>query len=165
MPDFPVEPQAPGESASAPSDELDASREIPPEGIVGDADDPSIADTTAIYRRVPPQHCRFVDGDVEVRDGAFKNFPKPERKRMSVVLGDRLVALQRDPRTILEGYEHCGVVVLRAGRLRHEEDQTIQRTPTADEPAHGDVIGEKSAARKKHLAAMAEWVIKPPPPQ
>jgi hypothetical protein len=129
-----------------------------------DEDDQSIADDAELYRRVPPEHCRFIGGEVEVREGAFKNFPHPELKRMSVVLGDRLAELERDPRTILKGHEHCGVVVLRAGPLRHDEEQKLQRTPKPEELAHGDVVGDKPASRKKRLAAMAEWVIRPPDP-
>lgn len=128
--------------------------EPPPE------DDRSISDETDLYRRVPPDHYKVTANDVMVREGAFKNFPNPELRRMSVVLGDTLAELGRDPSSILEGHSGYGLVAIKAGCVR-SEGQAVQRTPLDDEAAHGDVVGDKPAGRRKRFAKHAEWVIRP----
>jgi hypothetical protein len=130
----------------------------------GPEDDLSVDGSVDLFRRVPPVHYRFRDGAFEVKEGAFKNFPHPERKRMSIALGDKLAQDGRAPASILRpGQEAFGVVALRASDVRAEM-QRIERTPKDDEPAHGDVYGDKPASRRKRLARMARWVVDPPIP-
>jgi hypothetical protein len=85
---------------------------------------------------------------------------------MSVVLGDTLAALIRDPRDLPQHtYPHeperWGVAVLRADCIRAVNDQTIGRTPTLEERAHGDVFGAKNGGRRKRLKRCAMWVVTP----
>ena len=80
---------------------------------------------------------------------------------MSVVMQDRLEELGRTPESILEGRPGHGLVGILAGDVRAEE-QKIERTPRDNEPAHGDVCGEKASARRRILAGKAFWVIEPP---
>jgi hypothetical protein len=91
----------------------------------------------------------------------FKNFPNPERKRMSVALGDTLAQLEREPESVRRPDQaDYGVVAIKAGDVRAER-QRIERSPRDDEPAHGDVYGEKPTGRRKKFVAVAEWVVYP----
>jgi len=116
-----------------------------------------------LYRWVSPTHVRQTPIGPEWREGVFKNFPRPEERRMSVVVQDRLDELNRSPASILDGLVGYGLIGIRAGDVR-EEEQRIERTPRDDEPAHGDVWGDKPGARRRKLAAKAFWVVPPPDP-
>jgi hypothetical protein len=87
---------------------------------------------------------------------------------MSVVLGDTLVALDRDPSALAEraypGNADWGVAVMAAGCVTQVPEQTLHRTPTESEPAHGDVRGKKNSGRRKRLKKCAEWLIPPTAP-
>lgn len=129
--------------------------EDPPE------DDSTIDPETELFRRVPPAHWKKVGDRFVLRDGAFKNFPSPERKRISVVLGDTLSDHKRDPESLrTPDQANYGVVAIKAKVVR-AECQRIQRSPRDDEPAHGDVYGDKSMSRRKKFVAHAEWVVYP----
>lgn len=124
-------------------------------------DDPSIDDETELYRRVPPAHWKRVGDEYVVRDSAFKNHPNPEMKRMSVVLGDTLEQASRNPESVRSAdQKNYGVVAIRA-RIVREHEQVIERSPQPNEPAHGDVYGEKPTGRRKKLVAAAEWIVYP----
>jgi hypothetical protein len=123
-------------------------------------DDRTVEDHTPLYRRVPPTHWKKVGDDYIVRDGAFKNFPHPERKRMSVVLGDTLEHLHRTIESVRGGEPNYGVIAITT-QVAREEDQRIERSPQDDEPAHGDVYGDKPTGRRKKFAAQAVWVVYP----
>ena len=124
-------------------------------------DDLSVDGDTDLFRRVPPDHWKLVDGEFVLRDGAFKNFPNPERLRMSVVLGDTLARLGRQPDSILPAERPAfGVVAIKASAVRAEE-QRIERSARDDEPAHGDVYGAKTEGRRKRFVAVAGWVVYP----
>lgn len=124
-------------------------------------DDTSVDDGTILFRWVPPAHIRRTDDGAEWRDGVFKNFPNPEKLRVSIVLGDKLSELKRGPETIIENKSGHGVIGIRARDVRAEQ-QRVERSPRDDEPAHGDVWGEKPAARRRRLALHAFWVVEPP---
>lgn len=124
-------------------------------------DDESVDGETLLYRWVHPDFIRSVEDGYEVRDGAFKNFPNKELLRMSVVIEDRLVALDRDAESILDGQPAgYGLVSLTADQVR-EEQQRIERTPLESEPAHGDVWGKKTEGRRRRFAKMSQWVAGP----
>jgi hypothetical protein len=133
--------------------------------------DGPVDDETLVYRLIPVGSCRAVDGRWEFQSHAFSNAtPVDEdepRDDMSVVLGDALAALDRVPASLpaespLGGNPQLwGVAKLQVGFLRHQEQQEILRTPTEDEPAHGDVRGAKNGRRRKALKKHAEWVVQP----
>lgn len=123
-------------------------------------DDPTVEDQTPLYRRVPPAHWKKVGNEYIVRDGAFKNFPNPERKRMSVVLGDTLEQLDRDTESVRNSQLDYGVIAITA-KVARDEEQRIERSPRDDEPAHGDVYGDKPTGRRKEFASQAVWVVYP----
>jgi hypothetical protein len=131
-----------------------------PEGDQGPEDDLTILNETLLYRWVAPAHIKRAEGVIECRDGAFKNFPHPETLRMSVVLGDTLAARARTPESILDGRPGYGLVAVTAGEVRAEEQRAL-RSELPEEPAHGDVWGVKTAARRRRLAQVARWVMEP----
>lgn len=123
-------------------------------------DDRTVEDQTPLYRRVPPAHWKKVGDEYIVRDGAFKNFPNPERRRMSVVLGDTLEQHDRDTESMRGGQSDYGVIAITA-KVARDEEQRIERSPRDGEPAHGDVYGDEPAGRRKEFAAQAVWVLYP----
>lgn len=142
------------------------SRARPPTDVAttgGDdpADDPSVANPTLLYRWVAPAHIRHTATGVECRDGAFKNFPNPETRRMSIVLEDTLRAHNREPNTILEHRPGYGLVAVTVGEVRELEQQRVLRSERPEELAHGDVWGDKPPARRRRLAQLARWIIEP----
>jgi hypothetical protein len=127
----------------------------------GPIDDVSIENSTLLYRWVAPAHIRRTSAGIECRDGAFKNFPNPETLRMSIVLDDTLREHEREPDSILVLRSGYGLVALTAGEVRNLEQQRVLRSPRPEEPAHGDVWGEKSVGRRRRLAQLARWIIEP----
>ena len=135
-------------------------------GVAGAAaepppDDASVNDDLVLFRRVPPAHTRWTPDGPEIRDGLFKNFPNPELLRMSVVLEDTLREDDRSPETIVAAYPLFGVAAITAAAVRAEQ-QGVVRSRTEEEPAHGDVCGEKPTSRRIRLAEQAWWVVEPP---
>lgn len=78
---------------------------------------------------------------------------------MSVVLGDSLANMGRQPSS-LAIRPGGGLVRLQAGAARAQQ-QRIERTPQPEEPAHGDVWGDKPGVTRRALAQAAEWEIPP----
>jgi hypothetical protein len=131
--------------------------------------DDDVAPDTRIYRLVPTNQCDPVAGEWRFRSAAFDNSSLAGfENEMSVVLGDTLGALERDPSDLPEraypGNPDWGVAVMAAGCITQVPEQTLHRTPTEAEPAHGDGRGSKNSGRRKRLKKCAEWVIPPASP-
>jgi hypothetical protein len=133
-------------------------------------DDDDIDGSTPIYRLVPVDQCKPLDGEWMFTSAAFDNSSlEGHENEMSVVLGDTLAALTRDPRDLPEqAYPHeperWGVAALTADCIRAVNQQTIGRTPTPEERAHGDVFGAKNGKRRGRLKKCATWVVAPAAP-
>jgi hypothetical protein len=126
--------------------------------------DPSIADPTDLYRLIHPTLDIAWDDDESrwrVKSSAFQN--AHDSDSMSVVLGDTLAASGRQPEDARQSMPDRFVAALTAGEVRHEE-QGVVRDATPDEPAHGNVVGEKKPKRRQRFARMARWIVEPPPP-
>lgn len=99
-----------------------------------------------------------------VKSSAFQNPTRPDKtNRMSVVCGDTLDSMGRPPEDARRTKPGWYVAALTAGFVR-AEDQEVQRSPTHEEPAHGDVVGDKGGGRRRRFARAARWVVEPPPP-
>lgn len=61
---------------------------------------------------------------------------------------------------VLTGYEGFGLVSLSAASVR-EQNQIVVRKPLPDNPAHGEVIGEKTRGVRRAMKRSAIWLIKP----
>ena len=100
------------------------------------ADDAPVVGDTPIYRLVPIDQCDPDNGAWVFRSGAFDNSSlEGVADEMSVVIGDTLAALARDPASLpQQAYPNeagrWGVAVLRGGL--HPGGQR------ADHPAHAD---------------------------
>lgn len=80
---------------------------------------------------------------------------------MSVVLESKMDP-GRDLASALGEFTDHFLAATTTEQARCEEEQAIAHTPTADEPAHGDVCGKKSKTRRGRFAKKAEWAIGPP---
>lgn len=121
-------------------------------------DDLSISGDTKLYRRVDP---RFIkrDGDtVRISAGAFQN--TSATNEMSVSLGDTLALQRREPGSLLLAFPGYGLVAITA-ELARLEDQSIRRSETPEDPAHGDVVGDKPPGRRKRFAGQCTWAVTP----
>ena len=126
-------------------------------------DDPTIADTSALWRRIPPWHFVFDEnlGCVRPSSAAFEDHP--DGTPMSVVLGDEVLQTGRPAETVLMGHADFALASFSAGLARQLE-QGIARKPLPEEPAHAEVFGKKTKRVRRSFAKHCEWVIPPPPP-
>lgn len=135
----------------------------------GQGSQAEIGRDTPIYRLIPTDQCTAVDGQWEFNSSAFDNSSEPGfEDEMSVVLGDTLADLEREPQDLpARAYpaepHRWGVAVVAASTLIDEE-QELRRTPTEAEPAHGDAVGAKGAKRRKRIKRAAAWVARPRAP-
>lgn len=127
----------------------------------------AIADDVPLYRLVHPAlDVAWDENDRRwiVKSSAFQNQTRPVKSgKMSVVLGDTLADLGRPPEDARRTKPDWYVVSVTAAFAR-SEDQVVERSPIHEEPAHGDVVGEKKPPRRRRFAHAAVWVVQPAPP-
>jgi hypothetical protein len=122
---------------------LDTSRPVPPD--------------TALYRRINPDPHLVWDENFDcwrISTGAFRD---PE---MSVVIGDTLEELARDPASVLSEHPDNYLVSFTA-KVAEDCSLTVVRDSTPLEPAHGVVRGKKRKPVMRALAAACAWVVRP----
>ena len=110
-----------------------------------EADDLTITDDSALWRRIPPRHFVFDQnlGRLRPSTAAFENHP--DGSGMSVFLGAEVVARGRGPDDVLAGHTGYALAAITAGLARAMR-QAIVRRPLVDEPAHAEVRGHKTSA-------------------
>lgn len=121
------------------------------------ADDPTIADDAALWRRIPPTWAVADEnrGGLRVSSAAFAD--SPDRSPTSILIAETVFATGRGPEDVVhEGY---GLAALTAGQAR-QCVQAVARDPWPD-PAHGLLVGPKTTRIRKRLAAAASWIILP----
>ena len=79
-----------------------------------------------------------------------------KRERVSIYLADQLAEASREPVSVLAVYPGHSLAVSIARKMR-EECQEVVRSPTADEPAHGDIVGKKSSACADRISLATGW--------
>jgi hypothetical protein len=123
-------------------------------------DDASVPDECGLYRRILPSPDQVVPDE---NRGCYRVSSAPflKKREMSVVLEDRLRADGREPSDALRNHPGQYLIRLGAGFVR-AHGQIVVRNPQPDEPAHGDVIGEKPRRIARAFAAAACWVVAPP---
>jgi len=123
-------------------------------------DDPTIADDAVLWRRVPRHH--FIPdqnlGRMRPTSAAFEDHPNGSP--MSVLLQDLVLASGRTAESVLPSREEFALASITAGFAR-SCNQGVVRTPQLDEPAHADVVGNKTESVRKRLAKEARWVVPP----
>ena len=124
---------------------------------MGREDDSSIRDEVDLFRRIHPDHHLHWDYNLGCRRVTSGAFDDPE---LSVVLGDTLAELRREPITILDRFEGEFLVRFTAGTARGAQ-QRVCRDSDPDEEAHGLVVGRKTGATKRALREASLWVVQP----
>ena len=117
-------------------------------------DDARVPDETDLLRRVHPEQVIWDEnvGVLRPTSAAFRDV------EMSVNLGDDIeregltseFAVRNHPR------HHLAALTALAARA---EEQDVRRTPRADDPTHGDVVGAKPKPRRTVFALGARWEI------
>ncbi len=123
-------------------------------------DDPSLADSSLLLRRVPAEWV--------VQDAAGEGFrpssaafdDHPDGSPMSVVLAEVLEGAGRPLTDALAGHAGFSLVAFSARDAR-ACGLAIERDPTPEEPAHGLVCGAKTKSVKRRLARASHWVVPP----
>lgn len=125
-----------------------------------ETDDVSIRDHCRLFRRITRAQLKPApNGGYRPISGAFNNSSGPGGT-MSVSLEDTLADNGLGPDDLVAALNDTYVAAITA-ELAREEQQRLRRSPTNDDIAHGDVIGEKPVGRRKRLASAAVWVVPP----
>jgi hypothetical protein len=115
----------------------------------------AVAPETLLYRRVSPKMLQAHGDCLRVTSALFKQKPA-----LSVVIEDTLRALGREPVSILDRYSDQTLIALPASAA-FAHDLSVERTPDEDEPAHADVVGNRSGGIARSLLRASEWVVAP----
>lgn len=123
-------------------------------------DDPTIADSAALWRRIPPWHFVWDEnmGGLRPSSAPFENHPNGSP--MSIVLGDDAAASGRSPHDVLADHAGFALAAFTAG-LARECHQGVMRDPLPAEPAHALVFGDKPKRVSRRLAKSAVWIVPP----
>ncbi len=120
-------------------------------------DDPSIKGAWTLWRRIPPWHFT-PDGKGGQRASSAAFEDDPDGDPMSVTIVEKGGEIDR----AMAGHDGYGLVAISVQEMR-DKGQKIVFKPTADEPAHGIVVGEKNKKRFcRKVAKAAKWVVPPP---
>jgi hypothetical protein len=123
-------------------------------------DDPTIADSAELLRRIPPHH--FVidpkrPGGVRASSAAFDD---DVAGPMSVYLADVLSGRGLNPESVLQG--HPGYALTRfSAKAARECNQVIVRDPGPGDPAHALVCNAKPKRVQRALERASQWVVPP----
>lgn len=129
----------------------------------GYTDDPTIGDDVLLLRRIPSNPPLWVvwdDNEQQWRPSSAA-FQDQEGSSVSIVLACELERTGRPLTDALASHaEGFALAAITAGCAR-ENGQIVIRDPTADEPAHGLIVGKKTRAVRKRLAKATVWIVLP----
>ena len=126
-------------------------------------DDLTILDDSPLWRRIPPWHFVFDHNLGRVRPSTAAFEDHPDGTPMSVVLGQDVLQIGKEPQSVLTGHKDFGLVTFPA-KVARTNGQGIVRKPRPDEPAHAEVFGKKTRAVKKAFVKASEWIVEPSMP-
>jgi hypothetical protein len=126
------------------------------------ADDPSVANDAELWRRVPPAWIVPDENRGGYRPSSQAFHDSPDGSPMSVLISETMAADGRGAQDAVAENPNFLLACFTAGEARSLA-QSVSRTPTATEPAHGSVFGRKSRQVCKALSRLARWVIGPNP--
>lgn len=125
--------------------------------------DATIEDDEVLLRRIYPGSGSWIYdqnlGRTRPTSQAFNDHPNGSP--MSVHLSSVLAHHGLESKIVLEGHEGFALVSITAGLVR-QCNQVIVRKPLAGDPAHAEVIGNKTPGVRKKMARNAVWVFPPP---
>lgn len=127
-------------------------------------DNPIVADTSALLRRIPPRHFFFDKklGYTRPSSAAFED--DEDGDPMSVYRCDVIESEGASVQRVMVGHASFGLASLTAGQVR-SKDQTVFPDPLPDESSHTKVCGPKPDSVRRWFAKQAAWVVPPPDPQ
>jgi hypothetical protein len=123
--------------------------------------DPTIAHTVVLMRRVPPRHFCFDRNLGRWRPSSAAFEDDDDGDPMSVYRRDIIAAEGGPIQRVMAGHEGYGLAPLTAGQVRSKE-QTVHPDPLPAESSHTHICGEKPRPTRRWFAQQAEWVIPPP---
>lgn len=123
------------------------------------ADDRTIGDSSVLWRRIHRLWAVPDDnqGAVRVSSAAFTD--SSDGSPTSILLAQIVFATNRNHEEVLQGFDGYGLASLTAGQARGCK-QGVQHSPEPNEPAHGFIVGNKTKAARRCLAASAMWVVR-----
>lgn len=123
-------------------------------------DDPTVADATALLRRIPPLHFFFDQklGRTRPSSAAFED--DEDSDPMSVYRLDVIESEGASVERVMVGHAGFGLASLTAGQMR-SKNQTVFPDPLPDESSHAKVCGPKPRHVRRWFASQAVWVIPP----
>ena len=124
-------------------------------------DDPEIADSVQMLRRIPPYHIFFDENLGKARPSSAAFDDGKDGAPMSVYRRDVMEATGGKIRRVMVGHEGYGLVGINARHFR-ARDQTVHSDPLPTEAAHALVCGRKTPSSRRFFAHCAFWVIAPP---
>jgi len=128
-------------------------------------DDLTISDDEGLLRRVPnlPNMFKVDHNTGKTRPSSVVFSDRADGIKLSVTLESPLLKDSSEYSHAIKQFPGFGLLKLTAGFVRHQVKpaQMIQRDPTADDPHHALVIGDKSKATCQAMAKAAIWKIKP----
>ena len=124
-------------------------------------DDPTVADSVALLRRIPHWHFHFDArlGKVRPRSAAFED--DDDGDPMSVYRRDIIEGEGAAVRRVMIGHGGYALASITAGQFRSKQ-QTVFPDPLPEEASHAKICGPKSEGTRRWFAKQAEWVIAPP---
>jgi hypothetical protein len=129
-------------------------------------DDPSIADDTNLFRRIPSWHHFFDENENRWRPSSAAFEDDGDGDPMSVYLSTVLLGGNREPSDVLAGHQGYSLASITAG-LARVNNQTVHPDPLPEESSHavvcGDKVKGKKNAPKRQFAKAAAWVVFVPP--
>ena len=121
-------------------------------------DDPTILDTTKLWRRLSPLWVvSDGNGGVRISSAAFDD--SPDGSPMSVLISDVVAETQRTAATVIAAYPGYGLAEITAGAVRNCR-QGVMRTPELGDDAHASVFGAKTKGNKRAMAKAAIFLIR-----
>ncbi len=123
-------------------------------------DDPTVADATALLRRIPPWHFILDNklGHTRPSSAAFED--DEDGDPMSVYRLDVIESEGASVERVMAGHAGFGLASLTAGQMR-SKTQTVFPDPLPDESSHTKVCGPKPQSVRRWFAKQAIWVIRP----
>jgi len=121
--------------------------------------DEPVGDEVELYRRGLPELGLGLVEDKN-RDRVRLSSAVFAPQEMSVLIEDALREDGRVPLDALANFPDDFLIAITV-LVARSQSQTVVRSPTEVEPAHGDVIGKKTRGRRREMARRARWVKEP----
>lgn len=133
---------------------------------IGPGLDAPVVNDVRLFRRITEHH--LVDAPQDpmgkrISSAAFQ--PSTDDHGISISIEDTMDALGITTADLMAlAPAAVGLSYVTAGQIRTPKiGKEVERKPTGDDPAHGNIIGPDSTGRRRQLArlAQAQWAIEP----